>query len=107
MDGRSRRTRFEERVRIEREFLIPVNQKCGRSAPLAGMTRDAIDSWETRAAAVSLNIDVKRVAAILREASARAELLTDNSKDVFEAERRIGSNGLEVIRILLERALDR
>ncbi|ALG59497.1 hypothetical protein VM77_04795 [Citromicrobium sp. JL31] len=105
MDASTRRTRFEERVRVEREFLVPVNQRFGQQAPLAGMTAGAIELWRRRASDLNLGVDVERVAALLLEAAARAELLADNSRDVFEASRHIAPDGLAALRDLLEDAL--
>ncbi|WP_137752902.1 hypothetical protein [Sphingopyxis sp. L1A2A] len=105
MDASTRRTRFQERVRIEREFLIPVNRRVGSVVPLAGMTAAAIESWRQRAAGVDLGVDVERVAALLLEAAARAELLADNSRDVFEADIRIAPDALSEIRVSLEMIL--
>lgn len=105
MDTPTRRTRFEERVRLEREFLAPVNRVFGNRAPLAGMTADAIASWEKRAGSLSSDVDVAHIAALLREAAMRAEILADNSRDVFEAGRRTGPDGLAAIHRLLENTL--
>jgi len=105
MDASTRRTRFEERVRVEREFLVPVNQRFGTHAPLAGMTASAIESWRVRASELNIDVDVERVATLLSEAAARAELLADNSRDVFEAERHISPDGLSDLRILLSDVL--
>lgn len=105
MDASARRTRFEERVRIEREFLVPVNARFGGFAPLAGMTGAAIKSWVLRAAAGSGGVDVARVAALLREAAARAELLADNSREVFAPASQTGPDGLAALRALLDDAL--
>src|SRR4051812_2613910 len=102
MDGRERRTRFEERVRIERQFLVPVNRRYGEGAPLAGLTGAAIDSWERRAGELGDPIGVAKVAGLLREAARRAELLSDNSRDVFEAGRRVGPDGLSAISRLID-----
>lgn len=102
MDASTRRTRFEERVRIERDFLVPVNQRFGVRAPLAGMTGAAIESWQFRAASVQNGVNVGLVAALLREAAVRAELLADNSRDVFVAAERIGPDSLSGIRAMLE-----
>ncbi|MDB5694197.1 MAG: hypothetical protein JWO81_3260 [Alphaproteobacteria bacterium] len=101
MDAPTRRTRFEERVRVEREFLLPVNMRFGAEIPLAGMTADAIESWRRRAATAGIGVDVERAAALLREASARAELLADNSRDVFEADRCTGPDGMAELRRML------
>lgn len=102
MDASTRRTRFEERVRIEREFLVPINARFGTSALLAGMTGAAIDSWAVRAAGCPRGVDVTRVAALLREAAARAELLADNSRDVFAPACRTGPDGLAALRAILD-----
>lgn len=105
MDAPTRRTRFEERVRVEREFLVPINQRFGKVAPLAGMTSEAIESWRFRAAGAGVDLDIEGAAALLREASARAELLADNSRDVFEADRRTGPDGISDLRRMLEELL--
>ena len=105
MEASERRTRFEERVRIERDFLVPIYQRFGSRAPLAGMTEAAIFSWEKRAAELVGEIDVPRVAELLREAARRAELLADNSRDVFTADRRVGPDGRATLRRMLEEAL--
>ena len=102
MDASKRRTRFEERVRVERDFLVPINQQFGSHAPLAGMTEAAIGSWEKRAAAVGCHIDVPRIAGLLREAAKRAELLADNSRDVFTLDRQVGPDGLATLRRMLD-----
>jgi len=69
------------------------------------MTEAAIFSWEKRAAELVGEIDVPRVAELLREAARRAELLADNSRDVFTADRRVGPDGLATLRRMLEEAL--
>jgi hypothetical protein len=90
---------------LEREFLSPVNKAVGGKVPLAGMTAAAIESWRDRAIAV-LSIDVSEtVAQLLSEASARAQLLADNSRDVFEPESRGSRDSLDELRIRLERTL--
>jgi len=105
MDGNTRRTRFEARVSLERDFLTKVNGVFGKSVPLAGMTRDAIDSWRDRAVGRHCNVDVVAIAQILTEASTRAELLADNSKDVFEPDHRPQPDSLDELRRLLEDTL--
>jgi hypothetical protein len=107
LDNSNRRTRFETRVSIEREFLTPINAVFGSSAPLAGMTRDAIESWRRRADGVQPQATVNEVAQVLLEASARAELLADNSKDVFEPDRRPRPDSLVELRTLLDEILAR
>ncbi len=105
MDASTRRTRFEERVRVERDFLVPVNRRFGGVAPLAGMTAGAIASWRSRASDHDLGVDVERITALLLEAAVRAELLADNSRDVFESGRHIAPDGLEEIKKTLDAIL--
>jgi hypothetical protein len=69
------------------------------------MTRDAIDSWTARAEAKVAGDDVREVARILVEASTRADLLADNSKDVFEADHRPRPDSIKELRDLLDKAL--
>ena len=106
MDG-SRRTRFETRIILERDFLTRVNAKFGRYAPLAGMTRDAIQSWATRAGAKAERALIADIARLLIEVSTRAELMADNSKDVFEREQRPQPDSLQELRDLLDETLAR
>ncbi|GGD55059.1 hypothetical protein GRI62_03715 [Erythrobacter arachoides] len=101
-----RRTRFEERVRVERNFLEPVNRVFGRAAPLAGMTAMAIDSWENRASSVFSETPIAGIAALLRQASKRAELLADNSRDVFEKDTGISGGGIETLSSMLSDLLE-
>ena len=105
MNGNTRRTRFEGRVSLERQFLTPVNVIFGAVAPLAGMTRDAIRSWQTRAKVACPGADIASIARILLEASTRAELVADNSKDVFEPDHRPQPDSLTELRRLLDLAL--
>src|SRR4051794_18229670 len=105
MDGGKRRTRFEARVSLERNFLTLVNQAFGSSEPLAGMTLNAIECWRKRAKAVWPAVDMDRLARLLLAASSRAELLADNSKDVFEPQHRPSPNSLSKLHVLLEQAL--
>jgi hypothetical protein len=69
------------------------------------MTREAIDSWKLRAESRFDKNAVNEIAQILIEASARAELLADNSKDVFEPEHRPQPSSLDELRALLDRSL--
>jgi hypothetical protein len=105
MNRMLRRTRFENRVDLERDFLTRVNDKFGSTAPLAGMTRAAIESWAARAKPFSSDRRIKRIAKILLEASVRAELVADNSRDVFEPERRPNPDSLSQLRTLLGEAM--
>jgi hypothetical protein len=94
-------------VSLEREFLTPVNAVLGSSAPLAGMTRDAIEAWRRLAVLAQSTEKVSAVAQLLLEASARAELLADNSKDVFEPDHRPRPDSLTELRALLDQILAR
>jgi hypothetical protein len=105
MASTKRRTRFQGRVDLEREFLTPVNVVFGERAALAGMTRDAIESWQRRAGHFLSVAKVEIIAALLLEASARAALLADNSRDVFEPDERSTDESLHEVRRLLEEAL--
>lgn len=107
MDERTRRTRFEERVRIEREFLRPINERFGRATPLAGMTLTALNSWEKRASQVFIADDIRRIAQILKEAAKRAEILADNSREVFAPSNKKSPDGLAGLSRLLNEELDR
>lgn len=106
MDQKGRRTRFQERVRVERDFLNPVNKLFGASAPLAGMTRDAILSWERRAKRDFPGDIVESISGIITEASRRAELLADNSRDIFEKGRLVPLQSLETLRQQLAETLE-
>jgi hypothetical protein len=105
MDIGSRRTRFEARVSLERDFLSRINAVVGQDYPLAGMTGDAIESWRTRAKAGWPAAGIDRITRLLLEASLRAELLADNSKEVFEPEHRPPPDSLHELHVLLDRAL--
>ncbi len=107
MDGSARRSRFETRVLLEREFLTRVNGRFGQVAPLAGMTRLAIDSWVTRAAQFVSPCWVTEIAGLLIEVSTRADLMADNSQDVFEPNMRPPPDSLNELRILLQSVLMR
>ncbi len=101
MNGDVRRGRFHARIRIERQFLVLVNRRFGPNALLAGMTEAAIDSWEARAGQVNSDVNISRVAKLLREAALRAELLADNSREIFEAGRKISPDGVAEIAEML------
>jgi hypothetical protein len=107
MDGSARRSRFETRVLLEREFLTRVNGRFGQFAPLAGMTRGAIDSWAARAAQQVDVAWVSDIAGLLIEVSTRADLMADNSKDVFEPSHRPPPDSLDELRSMLQSALSR
>ena len=105
MDNATRRTRFEHRISIEREYLGPINLVFGKVAPLAGMTAEAIKSWRGRARDFCDAGRIDSITAILLEASKRAELLADNSKDVFEPQQRPRPESLGELLQELKRAL--
>ena len=105
MDSVTRRSRFETRVILERDFLTRVNEKFGEIAPLAGMTRDAVDSWASRAGAKTSIAEVRKIADLLIEVSTRADLLADNSKDVFDPQWRPRPDSLTELREILQLTL--
>ena len=105
MDGSTRRTRFENRVELEREFLTCVNQRFGTHAPLAGMTGDAIDAWRVRAREAGCADEVDVVRDLLIEISKRAELIADHSRDVFDKEGRAIAGALDDLRVMLAKAM--
>jgi hypothetical protein len=104
MDGLSRRSRFETRVRTERDFLAAINRVFGSVGPLAGMTHDAIRCWSQRVADVT-GKDLSTVVAVLLEASSRADLMADNSKDVFDPKERPAPDSIAELRSMLAIAL--
>ena len=85
-EARARRTRFQARIATEREILGIVNSSdlC-IDLSLAGMTAEAIADWESRARQKFEPGRAARVANALLEIGRRAELLTDDSRDVFTA----------------------
>lgn len=105
MDEVTRRTRFEERVRVERMFLVPVNEVFGHVVPLGGMTGSAIETWQKGPWPSDLREVIDLISAVLREASLRAELLADNSKEVFERGKLIPRDGLDEVMISLKLGL--
>jgi len=105
MDGRTRRTRFENRVELEREFLTLINQKFGSSAPLAGMTGDAIDAWEARAQEAIGGDAARSIHDLLIEISIRAELFADHSREVFDRGGHAAAGSLDDLHVLLTNAL--
>lgn len=104
MDGSSRRIRFETRISTERDFLATTNERFGAVAPLAGMTHDAIRSWSRRVTEAT-GLDLAAVTRILLEASSRADLMADNSKDVFEPQERPAPDTIFELKRMLETAL--
>ena|SRR5689334_25229194 len=105
MDGSTRRTRFENRVELEREFLTLINQKFGNAAPLAGMTGDAIDAWRVRAREVHGSDAVDAIHDLLIEISVRAELIADHSREVFDRGGHAAAGSLDELRVLLTKAM--
>ncbi len=105
MDNKTRRTRFETRIMLEREFLAKVNTVLGSVHPLTGMTVDAIRRWGVelrRMAPTPIILDIEK---LLLEASARADLMADDSKEVFQPARRELDSLVEV-RVLLDQKLE-
>ena len=70
-----------------------------------GRYPDALGSWRKRATVELSTVDNDQIANLLLEASRRAELLADNSKEVFEPVHRAAPDSLDELRILLDRAL--
>lgn len=105
MDNKTRRTRFETRIMLEREFLAKVNTVFGSAHPLTGMTVDAIRRWGTELRRVAPSPIILDLEKLLLEASARADLMADDSKEVFEPARRELDSLVEV-RVLLDQKLE-
>ncbi|WP_428249585.1 hypothetical protein [Ferrovibrio sp.] len=106
MDNSTRRRRFKGRVSLERTFITPVNTAFGSAAPLAGMTRDAIQAWVPLAeAAYPDTNNIRKIAAVLMEASARGDLMADHSRDVFDPEARPAPEAMTELAKLLEKVL--
>lgn len=105
MDSRRSKTRFHARTDLEREFITPINAKFGATAVLAGMTRAAIESWRSRASTKLPHDQVSRIASLLIEAATRAEILTDDSREVFEESASRSKNSMDEIRSQLVVAL--
>jgi len=85
-------------------FLTPTNRVFGAKAQLAGMTGKAIADWVSRAVRVFPNFDVEEISKVLLAASARAEVLADDSRDTFEPESARPS-GLEDLGRMLDEKL--
>ena len=102
-DGQ-RTTRFAARIALERRFLTPVNKVFGDKAPLAGMTSDAIGSWQERAGEHYEQTQVTAIAAILTETARRSMIRVDDSREVFDPALRKPS-GIDELLSLLEHRL--
>jgi hypothetical protein len=98
-----RRTRFETRIALERMFLMRINEVS--SVRLSGMTQAAIQAWENRARNTYDVGIVSKIAGLLLEASARGELLADNSRDVFQPDQRVSLDSLEEVAEILDDVL--
>ena len=105
MNDRRTQTRFQARTEMERAFLTPVNATYGEHAPLAGMTHAAIDAWCERASAAYPDRRVVAVAGVLREVATRAELLADDSRDVFDGMELTPPGTVEELRAMLVNAI--
>lgn len=79
-----RRTRFRARIEIERAFLTTVNNFYGPDGPLMGLTAAAIEAW-ARTAMERDAAGPAEVKAILLEAAKRSEILSDDSREVFDS----------------------
>src|SRR3546814_2057601 len=79
-----RRSRFQARIQSEREILTIVNSSPAcRGIPLAGMTSEAIATWEAKARRCLVDGVAAKAVNTLLEIGRRTDLLADNSKDVF------------------------
>jgi hypothetical protein len=73
------KSRFINRVKIERKVLRLINDGCGMPS-LNGLTGNAIASWQ------SVNSKANdEIAEILRHLSKKAQIEADASRDVFDA----------------------
>lgn len=87
LTGAARRKRFTDRVQLERSLLKIINFARLDAPALSGMTDIAIRNWSDSAANTLHSEDVYRIASILREIGVRADLITDSSREVFDAGR--------------------
>lgn len=106
MISTNKRTRFERRVDLERSFLGVVNRHFQDGfSPLSGMTGKAISSWKNSNADKVDPTLLSFVVASLREASKRAELLADNSKETFQPSRDDQASSTQHLLVSLEAEL--
>jgi hypothetical protein len=85
LTGEARRKRFTDRVQLERSLLRIINSARLNAPALSGMTDIAIRNWSDSAAKTLHSEDVDRIASILMEIGVRADLITDSSREVFDA----------------------
>lgn len=97
MNNQERRKRFRARIESERTFLNLVNGAIASEFPLTGMTHVAIDAWSTKIKEFERPENIYEITAILKEASTRALLMADNSKDVFEPNQPISRLSIETV----------
>ena len=98
MNQDQKRSRFERRVALERSFLRVINQRFqDPCVPLSGMTSKAISAWSTANVTLIEAEDRQFAVAVLEEASRRAELLADNSKQTFEPDHGIDQSTIDAL----------
>lgn len=95
MHAEERRTRFHARIETERAVLGLVNAYFGEANPLAGLTKEAIESWAARAG-TEADSRVRETRRFLLEISKRTRMLADDSREVFTVDRS-PPNGAAVI----------
>lgn len=101
----TRRERFRKKIELERAFLSVINQKFGEKLPLTGMTESAIFSWKKQAIDFFPDKNIEEITKIVTEASARFDLLADNSHDVFESKERPKIDSLNDLLDILRNAV--
>lgn len=101
--AQGRRTRFQARISTEREILSIVNSSdlCG-DIPLAGMTTYAIADWERHAREKLKQGSAAKIVDILLEIGRRTELLSDDSRDVFDTNEIVQQDDIDQAKITLQ-----
>jgi|GEM_PF-4535087 len=84
MSTEHRRMKFRERLEVERQVLIEVNQVVGSLAPLAGITDAAVMEWRRIAVDRLPEATVQQVSSIVSEIASALSVSADHSQDVFE-----------------------
>ena len=106
LTGAARRKRFTDRVHLERSLLRIINSTRLNAPALSGMTNIAIRNWSDFAAKTLHYEDVDQIASILMEIGVRADLVTDSSREVFDASRTmIGPDSIGELTAMLTTAV--